>query len=941
MTTAVSGRGRLARKYALFVGAAICLALGLNAVVNTIFAFADQRALVVRTQQEQAQAAAQRIGAFVSNIVMSLDWVSQTSSGGDPIEDLRMDGLRLLRQIPAIIDLQQIDPAGRERLGLSRFEFNRVNSGVDRSGEPAFREALRHGVYYGEVMFRRGSEPYITLARRSRAPAGGVVVATVNLTFIKELVSRLRVGIAGRAYVVTREGRLIAHPDLRFVLGKTDLLPLLLAHEGAGGDGRDAPGAGIETRDMEGRNVLSVVSGVPGVDWRVVVDLPQSEAFAPIYESILRSVFILFLSLLGAIGAGVLLSRRLVAPIRELSATAARIGEGTLDQPIAVRTGDELQELGDQFNLMAQRLSESRDELEGKVVARTAALMAALDQASAGQLAAEQARQTAEEATRAKSRFLAVVGHDIRTPLAGVLGVLEILDRKRLSQRERRLLEMATASGQTLIDLANATLDLSRLEAGTEALDLRDYEPGPLLAAAAALLRPSAERKGLALKLAVSALAGARLHGDPGKLNRIVVNLLRNAISFTDHGEIELHAELAAVAAGEGAVLVVCVRDTGIGIAPAMQERIFQDFVQVDPQTGRRSGGVGLGLAICTRLAALMGGSIAVESRAGAGSRFVVRLPASAARTAPGAPGGVAAAVDRPRIVLVVDDEPVTREVARIMIGKAGHRAIAVGSGEAALALLAENAVDIVLLDMHMTGMDGVETATAIRALPDIAQPAIVALTADVSPETMRRLREAGLTTILSKPATSAALRQLLGHGPLQAGRRAGASLAPDRPVDEAFFRRQGRLIGAGRLDRLVDLFGAVSGDLLAAMSAARGRADRSAIQRAAHQLASSAGALGLGQVLARAAALETEAHTGSEEAIADHVAGLEQARGQALAALAAMSRKAPARARSGGRRTGPGGGSGVALGVDPELVADAADGRDHARLAGVHQLAP
>lgn len=876
-------RGPLARKYTVFVASALALALGLNGLIGTFFAFSDQRALVVRVQQEQAQSAAQRIGGFIGDIVRQLDWAAASSETGSPDEEARLDGLRLLRQISSIIELRQVDRNGREIIALSRSERDSIGSGRDWSSDALFREALRDGSAHGAIEFRRGSEPHMRLARRSGS--GGVALATVNLTFIRELVTRLKVGEAGRAYAVQRSGRLIAHPDLRFVLRNTDLSPLLRAH--AGGDA--SPGAqspGLSTIDMEGRPVLSVLAAVPDLDWFVVVDLPRWEAFAPIYASIIRSVGVLAAALLLAVIGAVLLSRRLVAPVRALSEGAARIGEGRLEERIAIDTGDELEELGAQFNLMAERLEEGRAALEDKVAQRTAALALALDQASAGQRAADQARMVAEEATRAKSRFLAVVGHDIRTPLSGVLGVLEILDRKRMSQRDRRLVEMAAVSGETLINLANATLDLSRLEAGTEALDLRDYEPGPLLAAAAALLRPSAERKSLELKLELDGVAKARLHGDPARINRVVLNLLSNAVAFTDAGEITLRAEFASAGPEQPPNLVITVRDTGIGIEPTMQGRIFQDFVQVDPETGRRSGGVGLGLAICSKLVVLMGGTLSLESAPGEGSAFTVRLPAEAARASASAETGKE--IDEPLTVLVVDDEPVTREVARIMIGKAGHRALTAASGEAALALLARQRVDVVLLDMHMTGINGIETAQTIRAMAAIAQPEIVALTADVSPETMRRLRQAGLGTILSKPATSASLLQALGRGRKRRGRVHGVTLRTDSAVDRGFLDQQERLIGGSRLGELFALFATVSEAQIASLREALGAADRKGVERAAHQFASSASALGLGQAVSQATAIETAAASAPLDELSDAVARLAQARTDALESLRA-----------------------------------------------------
>lgn len=872
-------RSELVRKYAIFVGVAICLALGLNTAIATFFAFSDQRALLVRVQQEQARAAAQRIGAFVAGIMEHLDWSSQSGASANSPEERRLDGLRLMRQAPAVLELRQIDQAGREQLSLSRSARDRVGSGTDWSTDPGFRAALARGSHYGEVEFRRGSEPHMVLLRRAASPPQWVARATVNLVFIRELVSRLKVGEAGRAYIVTRSGRLIAHPDLRFVLRNTNLAGLVGAHEAAG-----APGAGLSVVDIEGRRVLSVMAAVPDLDWNVVIDLPESEAFAPIHASILRSLVLLALALLVAVLAGIALSRKLVAPIKTLGEGAARIGRGELDARIDIRTGDELQQLGEQFNVMAARLAESRAALEDKVAERTADLAKALQLASAGQ-------KKAEEATRAKSRFLAVVGHDIRTPLSGVLGVLELIDRRRLSQRDRRLIAMAATSGEALVDLANATLDLSRLEAGIEGIDRRDFDLGALLNAAVALMRPQAEQKGLALTLRPPP-AVLRLHGDAGKIHRILINLLRNAISFTEQGEIVLGSELQRVFSPEGLELTLEVRDTGIGIDPAMQPWIFQDFVQVDPETGRRNGGVGLGLAICAKLAELMGGSISVISQKGEGSAFLVKLPIAAARAA-ARPGEVTAG--QLQRVLVVDDDPVTREVARLMVGKAGHKVQAAASGEAALKTLGKRSFDLVLLDMHMGGIDGVETARAIRGLPGIAQPRIVALTADVSPQTMRRMRAVGLTTILSKPITSVALLQVIGHGERHGGRSPNVALSGDGPVDAGFFRAQRSLIGEARTRQLVTLFASVSETILTGMQAASQAADRAELRRLAHQLASSAGAVGLGRLFALASALERDARDTGPEALAAAVEMLGQARDEALDAVTGLAGEAPA----------------------------------------------
>lgn len=880
----MSGGGRLVRKYAVFVASALCLALAFNGVVNTVFAFRDQHALVVRVQQEKADFAAQRIGQFVSDIMRQLDWVSQLGPTPNPTEDRRLDGLRLMRQIAAISELVQIDAHGREFVALSRTERDRTDSGRDWSDRPAFKGAQKNGDYFGPVWFRRGSEPYMDLAKAGLAPRRDVAVATINLTYILYLMSRLTVGEEGRAYVVDGSGRLIAHPDLRFVLRDTNLAEVVERHRAAH---VGEPGyRGVSMRDMEGRAVLSVMVPVPWLDWRVVVDLPESEAFAPIYDSILRSLVVLVLVLVLAVFASILLSRRMAAPIRALSEGAARIGEGHLDERIDIRSGDELQRLGDEFNRMAERLRESRSALEDKVAERTRALAEALERAFNEHRAADDARRAAEQATQAKSRFLAVVGHDIRTPLSGILGVLEILDRKRMTGRDRRLVDMALTSGETLIDLANATLDLSRLEAGTEMLDPRDFEPRALLAAATALIRPAAEKKGLELVPVLAGLGEARLYGDPGKINRVVLNLLRNAVSFTEAGTVRLEAELTTAADAPGRRLCIRVSDTGPGIAAEMQEQIFDDFVQAETNSRRLDAGVGLGLAICRKLTNLLGGALTVTSTPGQGSCFAFEVPLEAARGAV-EPQEQAAATAR---VLVVDDEPITREVALIMVGRAGHLAQMARSGEEAVEIVRTTPIDVVLLDMHMSGMDGVETVAAIRAIAGIRQPRIIALTADMSPETALRLRQVGLTTILSKPATSTALRQALSgrRRPMRAAR--SVVFDEKQAVDRAFFASQRSLIGEERLAKLIDLFAQISSELLAAMRLAVHGGNGASVERLAHQLASAAGAIGLGLVFASASRLERDARGAGRDELVAMVESLSERRAEALAGLSEIA---------------------------------------------------
>jgi signal transduction histidine kinase len=367
-------RSGLFRKYVVLFVVVVCLALMANGLSDVWFSYQDHKASLIRFQREQAEAAADKIGQFVKEVEAQLGWTVQLPWTESALDQRRTDAMRLLRQVPAITNLALLDPSGRERLRVSPFAVDLIGNATDFSGDIRFTEAIRNKVYYGPVYFRRQSEPAMTLALAGARRDAGVSIAEVNLKLIWDLVSQIKVGKRGQAYVVDGRGRLIAHPDLSLVLRNTDLSGLAQV-QAARAAASDVLVESMQVaRDVQGQQVLTAFAPIAPLGWLVFVELPRDEAYEPLYRAIQRTGLVLLVALGLAVLASMLLARKMVVPIQALRAGAARIGSGDLSQRIAIKTGDELEALADQFNDMAGRLQDSYINLERKVEVRTGEL---------------------------------------------------------------------------------------------------------------------------------------------------------------------------------------------------------------------------------------------------------------------------------------------------------------------------------------------------------------------------------------------------------------------------------------------------------------------------------------------------------------------------------------------------------------------------------------
>ncbi len=396
----------------------------------------------------------------------------------------------------------------------------------------------------------------------------------------------------------------------------------------------------------------------------------------------------------------------------------------------------------------------------------------------------------AEGATKAKTDFIAMVSHEVRNSLNGIIGVAELLSKDRLEASQAEEVGVIRQSGNLLLALVNDILDLSKAETDRVDLENLPWQPKEMARRLSALHRETAAEKGILLTIEADEALPETLGGDPMRIQQILENLLSNALRFTSRGEVRLRMGLAKEGDGGKAGLGIVVSDSGTGISPEKLPTIFEPFRQADASIARRFGGTGLGLSIVKRLVTVMGGDIAVESVAGKGSTFTVRLPLLAAPLAPvmaEKPSEISAAGLR---VLIVDDDPVSRRVARALVLWLGGEAFEAESGSAALEALGSGVWDLVLLDDQMPGMDGFETARHIRAGEIGAGQqgvAIFSLTARLEGDLKRRCEEAGMNGFIAKPITleslGGAIRQVYGRqGPGIAKAvpaAAGAAAAP------------------------------------------------------------------------------------------------------------------------------------------------------------------
>ncbi|MDE1145323.1 MAG: PAS domain S-box protein [Azospirillaceae bacterium] len=464
-------------------------------------------------------------------------------------------------------------------------------------------------------------------------------------------------------------------------------------------------------------------------------------------------------------------------------------------------------------------ISASRDVTER--VRQEQELRTARDTLTAAAAELEQARRAAEDANSAKSAFLTTTSHEIRTPLNGIIGAVQLLSAEPLAPLQRDLAVIIRDSAQTLLLLVDDLLDLAKMEAGRVELVEADFQLAAAVTEAARLMEGQARAKGLSLRTSIAPEAAGTFRGDAGRLRQLLLNLLANAVKFTNVGEIHLMAEIfdGPAAPDDGlhdARVVLTVRDTGIGMTAEQQARLFNRFVQGDDGIAARYGGNGLGLAICRELAGLMGGTIAVDSAPGRGSTFIIDLhlprramPVAPAAEAPARPPAKRGAGHR---VLVVEDNSINARLTEMMLRTEGYEVVLAADGAAgADAALGMPLVDLVLMDIQMAGMDGLDATRRIRAgEPAGRRVPVIAMTANAMVGMREEYLAAGMDDYVSKPFDQGRFLDLVARwtGGAAAGTSALAAPAAMAGPSDGYPMADQPLFDGEPLAKLVDLAG-------------------------------------------------------------------------------------------------------------------------------------
>jgi signal transduction histidine kinase/CheY-like chemotaxis protein len=763
-----------------------------------------------------------------------------------------------------------------------------------KGGMSVARESDVH--WTAPYVFRSSMEPGLSVVIRYAAAGGGKVAMTsdVKLTDLSRFTRGIVVGRSGYVAILTREGEVIGLPrDPRFATDDAIKGAVLKPVPDLGvGPLAESFRIWVEHGRHEGELLPFEIDGVawlaiykrtafgPQDFW--VATLAPAADFVPASRT--YGLFVAALAagtLLIAWGVAVQLARRFTRPLDLLAAESARIGRLELEQPVVVASRwleiDALARAQEAMRLellvSTRGLAQANDLLEGKVQARTKELA--------------EAKEKADDATRAKSVFLANMSHEIRTPLNAIIGMAYLAVRSGLPPKQNDQMLKIQQAGGYLLEIINDILDASKIEAGMLTLERSAFRIADVVENVANLIGDKVAAKGLTLTVDVDRKIPERLYGDPLRVGQVLLNFASNAVKFTDAGSIHVTVELREDGPTD-VLLMLTVRDTGVGLTRAQQANLFQSFQQADASTTRKYGGSGLGLSIARRLAELMGGSVGVMSELGKGSTFwfTARVAKNAGVRAADTPESIgppnpsrkesvvssSMATPPPGLagacVLLVEDNDLNQEVAQAILTEAGITVDVASNGAIALAKVAQRDYDAVLMDLQMPVMDGLAATQAIRAMQKCETLPIIAMTANAMQQDRDLSLSAGMNDHLPKPIEPAMLWETLLRW-IPPRRRPSS---PPRATPTKGAKPSGKFAVAGldvatSLRRLggnealyrkaLGMFIDGQDDCVTRVRTALAAGERTEAVRAAHTLKGAAAVIGADDVVAAAADIE------------------------------------------------------------------------------------
>ena len=590
-------RGRLVRHYFLISLLLIAGGLVSSGMLEIYFRYRESQEQIARLEREAAAVAALKIERFVQDIVTAIRSAtkSRESAQSNISPEYQFELKRLLYLAPAITEAIALDTSGAKQAHESRAGAVSHNISSDVSSTPGFQRAMQGLPDYSPVYFVQNSEPHMTINYPIEQYAGTVIAvlrAEVNLKHVWDIVSSIKAGEAGYAYVVSRTGDLISHRDISLVLQRRNLGHLnqvKAAFQAASGTLR--PEVTL-VDNLDGKRVISSYAFIPLLQWVVIIERPEEEAYAPLRASTLRTAALLLVAFIMALLASLFMRQRVVRPLETLRRGVERIGKGDLDHRLDMKTSDDIEILADEFNKMAAHVKEGYTDLERKVAERTRELTVANAQLA--------------ELNSLKLQFLANVNHELRTPLSAIISYAGLVlneTQGQISPLQKENLQDLLKNAERLLTLIDSLLDISAIEAGKLPVRVEPVDLEEIVRSAVTTIESTVDKNHVQV-IRSTALNMPVFNTDCEKLGQILLNLLDNAAKFTERGEIRI------CAVRENGSVKLVVSDTGIGIPEQDLDRVFEEFHRVGRANGKKYRGTGLGLAIVKRLIVLLGGSI-------------------------------------------------------------------------------------------------------------------------------------------------------------------------------------------------------------------------------------------------------------------------------------------------------------------------------------------